>query len=414
MNRIVFICSFIFSFFGVSAQTEKEYVNCSRGVQYQYLTTYDLNKLNKIFTTELEEFLTGSPMPASEFKGKFETPKYAVKLFRVKYNTVIPELGNKPTVATGLVAIPDNGKDSMPILSYQHGTVFSKTAVPSIPDECMEYKLMVAQYASQGYVVIGADYIGLGNVSDMPNSYLIKETTEQACVDMLFAAKDILEAKRIKSGPLFLHGWSQGGYNTMTFLRKLEELNIPVAATATASAPVDPAVTINRWLNNYQPGDAIWLTGCASILIFSMERYYHLPGFSTAVIRPEYYQAAKDFADFKIDFTTLASKVPGKIKDYFKPEFLQTGNIANETFWKLLENSQAYRWRCHTPLINYYGESDEVIPVFIATLPESFHKLMGGGSGTRSVSAGAKADHRATHVYSLINAKPWFDSFLRK
>jgi len=263
-------------------------------------------------------------------------------------------------------------------------------------------------------VVIGADYIGLGAESDLPNTYLIKESTEQACVDMLQAAKDVLQSLKIKTGPLFLNGWSQGGYNTMTFLRKLEELNIPVMATSTASAPVDPAVTINRWLNNYQTGDAIWLTGCASNLIFAFERYYRLPGFSAYVIRPQYYQAAKDFADFKINFMTLASKIPSKIEDYFNPEFMKTGNIAVTDFWKILERSQAYRWRCHTPLINYYGESDEVIPVYVATLPEGFHKLMGGGSGTQSVSAGPKADHRATHVYSVINTKPWFDSFLKK
>jgi hypothetical protein len=61
----------------------------------------------------------------------------------------------------------------------------------------------------------------------------------------------------------------------------------------------------------------------------------------------------------------------------------------------------------------YYGESDEVVPVYIARLPEGFHQLFGSGS-THTVSAGAKADHRATYIYSVIEAKPWFDGFLKK
>lgn len=402
---LTFLCS-------VSAQVNKPYTQAGDAVQFQYLTTYNLTKLNNIFNAELDTFLYGSSMASSEFKGQFDKPLYPVKLYRVKYRSHINEWGGKPVMTTGLIAIPDNGKDMMPVLSYQHGTVFSKTAVPSFPEECMEYKLMVAQYASQGYVVIGADYIGLGE-SEYPNSYLIKESTEQACVDLILSATDVLKTLNIKAGPLFLHGWSQGGWNTMTLLRKLEEINIPVAAASTASAPVDVAVTINRWMNNYQKGDAVWLTGCASNLIFAFERYYQLHGLAQYVIQPQYYQAAKDFADFKIDWPQFAKKVPPTIKEYFNPEFLKTGNVATSTFWKILENSQAYRWRCQTPLINFYGEADEVIPVYIATLPQGFHKVI-GSENTRSQSAGLRADHRATHVYSVIHGKKWFDSFLKK
>jgi hypothetical protein len=50
--------------------------------------------------------------------------------------------------------------------------------------------------------------------------------------------------------------------------------------------------------------------------------------------------------------------------------------------------------------------------VYIAKLAEGFHTLF-GTTTTRAESAGAKADHRATYVYSVIHAKPWFDSFLK-
>jgi hypothetical protein len=411
-KQIFFVPLFLLVLLG-GAVAQSHPSNAQTGsVHYQYFTTYSLPKLNSIFNAELDTFLYGSSMPSAEFKGKFEKPLYPVKLYKIRYRTFIPELGNKPVMATGLIAIPENGKDSMPVLSYQHGTIFSKTAVPSFPEECMEYKLMVAQYAAQGYIVIGADYIGLGE-SEYPNSYLIKESTEQACVDMILATTDVLKSLKIKSGPLFLHGWSQGGWNTMTLLRKLEEINLPVIAASTASAPVDVAVTINRWMNNYQKGDAVWLTGCASNLIFAFEHYYQMPGLAQFVIKPAYYQAAKDFSEFKIDWSQFSKKVPATINEYFNPAFLQSGNIAVTEFWKILENSQAYRWRCKTPLVNYYGESDEVIPVYIATLPQGFHNVM-GSTNTRSQSAGAKADHRATHVYSVIHGKKWFDSFIKK
>lgn len=404
--------SFIFIFFQVNAQNEKEFTNASNSVQYQYIGTYDLKKLNQILSSELDEFLTGSPMPYSSFKGQFQQAKYPVKLYRVKYNSVVPEFDNLPTIASGLVAIPETGTDSMPIISYQHGTVFGRNQVPSIPDESMETRMMIAQFASQGYIVIGADYFGLG-ISSLPNSYLVKQSTEQACVDMLFAAKEVIKAKKLKEGPLFLHGWSQGGWTNMTFLRKLESMDIDVKAASTASAPIDAFSCINRWVNNYQPIDAVYIPGCFSNYLFASERYLKLDGLTRFAIRPEYYQIAKDFADFKIDWLTFRKLTKDKLQDILTPEFMATGNIGNNAFWQSLEKSQVYRWRCKTPLINYYGEKDEVVPVYIATLAEGFHKLFGTGT-TKAENAGPNADHRATYTYSIIHAKPWFDSFLKK
>jgi len=110
----------------LQAQTTNPFTKVPSGTEYQYLGTYDLNKMYSIFNKELEEFLSGGLMTFADFKGQFSTPKYPVKLYRVYYNSVIPEFDNKRTLTSGLVAIPDNGKDSMPMVSYQHGTVFGK------------------------------------------------------------------------------------------------------------------------------------------------------------------------------------------------------------------------------------------------------------------------------------------------
>ena len=77
----------------VNAQTSGKYQDAGTNVQYQYITTYDVAKLNKILNAELSEFLNGSSMPFENFKGKFTAPKFPVKLYRVKYNSVIPEKG---------------------------------------------------------------------------------------------------------------------------------------------------------------------------------------------------------------------------------------------------------------------------------------------------------------------------------
>ena len=372
-------------------------------VTYSFIKTYDIDMLKSILGKQLSAFMETSTMKAAAFNNQLAVPRYAVKLYRVHYASVVPELGNRRTFTDGLLAVPDNDADSLAVVSYQHGTIFSKNEVPSMPDNSMETRLMIAQFAAQGYMVIAADYFGEGN-SDLPNTYLIQKSSEQACLDMLFASRIVSKALHISQTKLFVHGWSQGGYVNMAFLRRLEEMNIPVTAATTASAPVDAFSTVNRWINNYQPIDAVYLPGVFTDYIFALEAYEDMPGLPAAILKPEYYQAAKDFYDWKIDWPTYRKLTSDTLPKMLKPEFLASGDIANTKFWKFLDNAQVCRWRCKTPLRNFYGEKDEVVPVFIAKLPEAYHKLFGSGL-TEAIDAGANADHRATYIYSIIHGK---------
>src|SRR5690606_3743582 len=101
-------------------------VQVSSGVQYELIGRWDADKLNKVLTDQASKFFGVSV--------KYSPARNAVKLYRVTYNSVVPERGNKPIVATGLIAVPDIAGTSFPLVSYQHGTVYEKTQVPSFPD----------------------------------------------------------------------------------------------------------------------------------------------------------------------------------------------------------------------------------------------------------------------------------------
>ncbi len=348
----------------------------SDSVSYQLIGTYDTAKMRSILDGELDGFLHGATMSSAEFKPGFNTPRFGMKLYRIRYKSIVPEWNNKPTVSSGLLAIPETTTDSFPIISYQHGTVFEKTSVPSIPDSSMETRLMLAQYGSQGNIVIGADYPGLG-LSEEPNSYFAKESTEQAMIDMLKASQVVLQHLKIKQGPLFIHGWSQGGYNTMAFLHKLETLQVPVNGCVTAAGPTEIAGTINRWVNNPQQGDAAFLPSAACNFFFVKEKYDGLKDLAKQAIKPQYYQLAKDFYEFKISFMEFFQKTNYcNMKEMLNEDFRRTGDLAISPFWQTLEKMQAYRWRPTTPIVNYYGEGDEVIPSDMAVVGANFQSIL--------------------------------------
>src|SRR6187397_2097454 len=159
-------------------------VQVTSGVQYQLLARWDVDRLNQILQVDTPKF--------SGISITYSPAHNAVRLYRVTYPSAIPERGNKPIVATGLLAVPETSGTAFPIVSYQHGTVYEKQQVPSFPEQSPETQLMIAQFAGQGYVLVGADYFGMG-LSDQPEGYLVKGSHQQATFDMLTASRAVLD-----------------------------------------------------------------------------------------------------------------------------------------------------------------------------------------------------------------------------
>jgi pimeloyl-ACP methyl ester carboxylesterase len=381
------------------------YVPVTSDVGYQYIGSYDVTRLNTIGTTELNDFKT------TKTDITLPPAKNGVQLYRVRYRTVIPERGNRPVVVGGLIAVPDTPVGSYPVVSYQHGTVFSKTEVPSFPEQSPETRFMIARFAGNGYILVAADYIGKGTSTE-PDSYLVRESAAQASTDMLFAAQAVLARLNITPGDLFLSGWSQGAYSTMVLRNRLEQVGTTVKAAATASTPMDLYVLITRWINNRTALDSDWLVGCVALLINSYEQYYSLPGLSVAAIKPQYRQTARDFYDNKIGWAEASKVFPKSTKEFLQTDFADASSLAANRFFQKLQDNQAYQWRFRTPSRYYYGKIDEVVPPYIATLPVAYQEAIAGATAT-AVYAGDNADHRGTFIFGMLDQKQWFDGLLK-
>lgn len=375
------------------------YKSVTSVIKYQYIGDYSIDRLNKILTTELSQF--------SDFSIEYPPAENAVKLYKVIYNTVIPEKNNKPVTVSGLIAIPEIKASTYPVVSYQHGTVFSRNEVPSSPEDSPETRIMISRFAGHGYIVIAADYVGKG-VSDEPDGWMVKDVTAQACYDMLSASNSVLSDLNISSGDLFLSGWSQGSFSTLAFLKKLERSGVAVKAASMESSPNDIYLCFNRWINVPSDLDVQWLVGTASMLVNAYENYYDMPGLSKIAIKPEYWQTAHDFYNNKISWTQAAKVFPQKSKDLFQEEFIQDGSLVTTRFFEQLQLNNSYNWRFKTPCHFYYGKIDEVVTPYMVNLPVEYEKTLGGAQ-VEGVYAGDKADHRGTFLFGVLDQKKWFD-----
>ncbi len=378
-------------------------------ISHDSIKTYDSQVFEQIRTVDLENFFFKATMTASDFRSGFPTTYKNVALYRIAYESVIPEWNNQKVMAYGLVAIPEGATSGTPILSYQHGTTFDKNESPSSPENSLETRLALLQFASQGYIVVAADYFGNGSLSSVPNTYFLKRSTEQAMFDMHTASLEFLKKKSIQPGKLFLLGWSQGGYNTMLHFRMLEGANIPVTATATASGPASPFQLITRGLYKPRPFDAPWIPPSLTNVIFAYETYYGLTGLGKEFIKPNMYDTARAFYDFKIDATAYLNAGGYLLENVCAPIFFESGKTKTNKFWELLSQAESYLWLSKAPLRQYYSNRDEVITQELGTAGVTYQTSIGKTNAT-SHNAGDSADHRSVYVRALIETKPWFDS----
>ena len=400
MPFLVRLVAFVAMLFGAAAGSNAASAQAgpagvASGVQYELIGRWDIDRLNKILSVDTPAF-AGIPV-------SYTPARNAVRLYRVTYPSVIPDRGNKPTVASGLLAVPDTAGTAFPMVSYQHGTVYGKQEVPSFPEQSPETQLMIAQFVGQGYIVIGADYFGLGQSSE-PEGYMVKASHQQATHDMLLASRAVLEDLKLSATRLFLSGWSQGGFVTLAMLEKLESVGVPVVAAATASAPADVFAALNGFLSFPRKIDASWVGTLFILSSFSFENYYGVPGLARSLLTDASYEVSrKAYAREPFE----ASEVPTDLRKLIRAEYFDPLYFANSAYGRLVAQTQAYRWLIQTPVRTFYGESDEVIRNELAQLPMLYQRAI-GNDRVEAVSTGPTT-HRGTFAKAVPQWKSWFD-----
>jgi pimeloyl-ACP methyl ester carboxylesterase len=382
---------------GAFAQTTERSAQLPAGLQYELIDTWSVDKLNEILSKDFPAF---SGMPV-----EYTAAKHAVRLYRVGYDSVVPEQGNRPIRTSGLVAVPDIQGAKLPLVSYQHGTVYGKEEVPSMPQHSPETQLMIAQFAAQGYIVIGADYFGMGE-SNEPEGYMVKKSHQQATVDMLFAGHTVIKELGFETADLFLAGWSQGGFVTTAMLEKLEEIGVPVAAAVTASAPIDLGAEMASILFFPREIDAPWIGTTLILSSFAFENYYNIPGLAASLLNPKHYDAARA-AYLREEFNV--ADIPMELNELLRPEYLEPNFFQASAYGRLIGETQAYRRVIDVPMRNYYGDTDEAIPVGVAKLAMTYQQGLGSGNDKVEAISTGETNHRGTYAVAVPEWKIWFD-----
>ena len=206
------------------------------------LTRVHIDTYTKLFSITKDNVIT--IVQDSEFENLKSYLDYGISLYTISYNTTYK---GKNIKASGLVAFPDTDK-GMPILNFNHGTTSLHADAPT--EDLIQYSFF-SNAASAGYIVVIPDYLGFGVSDDIVHPYYRSDITGQTVVDMIRATKELARIEGYNfNGDVFLSGYSEGGFATMSTHHNMEQNNYK-GLNLIASAPASGGYDITGMLDYF-------------------------------------------------------------------------------------------------------------------------------------------------------------------
>ena len=334
--------------------------------------------------------------------------KYNISLYKVRYYTADPM--GKIVLVSGLMVVPTNATAASPLLAYFHGTSLSKTDVPSAQNtESYLGDIM----ATEGYVSILPDYIGLGEGTGM-HPYIHAESEATCGVDMILVCKQLCSTLKINlSNQLFLCGYSQGGHVTMAVQKMIEEKyasQLTITASAPMAGPYDVSGTQKAaMLSQARYPAPVYLP----LMLYSYQSAYNLYTDMSSIFSGNYatlipsYFSATGFNDL----TGLAAQMPasGIPADILTPTAYQS--ILNDPTNALnlnLKKNDLYDWTPKSPMKLCHCDGDVHVPMANST--KAVESFKAKGVTVELVNPLSGGTHITCVIPSFLYVKQWFNT----
>jgi len=322
-----------------------------------------------------------------------------IKMYKITYTT--PDIFGQPDTASGLLVVPVRSVPSTyPLLCYQHGTVGSRTDVPSNLQGGWE---LAAVFGGMGYTTVAPDYLGLGEARGF-HPYVHAETEASAGVDMLFAAREFAEENDLSlNDQLFLSGYSQGGHAAMALHRSIQQ-DYADDFTVTAAAHMSGPYSISGAMRDkILSNDPYYFAAYLPYTVLSYDLAYGLFDEIEQYFKQPYADMIQQFYDEEIELGDLNEMLIDQLelefgasitKHMFQDSILQAV-IANPDHPAnvALRANDVYEWVPVSPTRLYYCQADDQVTYRNSIIADSVMTTVLGALSVDAVNVNAGADH---------------------
>lgn len=328
-----------------------------------------------------------------------------VRVLALNYWTEDP-FGDRQAVSAALY-LPETTADEFPLISIQHGTIFQRDQAPSINHLYSLEGVMGVLMASNGYIALAPDGLGLG-INESFHPYIHETGSAIPIVDGIRAVRQYSCMEDLSLSPdIFLVGYSEGGYVTMT-AHKVIESDYRDEISVTASAPMAGPYDIRYIADTILQQDTYDNPGYFGYVFMTYNTIYgwnrleevFLP--AVAADLPELYDGNHSGGE-------INALLPHTIRDLFTADFLTGFLGSGESEVKsAMEDNSVNAWPAEAPILLVHGQNDITVPygVSLKTIEDM---TATGASSIRLITV--NGDHTGAALTATDSALIWIDSF---
>ena len=315
-----------------------------------YIDTY-----TKLFSISKENIL--EIVQNSEYGNLNEYLQYDISLYTITYNTTYKGQNIK---ASGLVAFPDTDQ-GMPILNFNHGTTSLHADAPT--EDLIQYSFF-SNAASAGYIFVIPDYLGFGVSDNIVHPYYRSDITGQTIVDMIRAAKELAAIEGYNfNGDVFLSGYSEGGFATMSAHYNMEKNNYS-GLNLVASAPASGGYDITGMLDYFISKETYHVPYYIAYVAMGYKTSYDWSLPLSSIFNEPYASIIPEYFNGKYSGYEINSVLSDDISELLTSNFIN--NIYTDADLKIIvdafEENSLDQWIPKNKMIMYHGTDDITVP----------------------------------------------------
>lgn len=280
--------------------------------------------------------------------------RYPIKAYRLEYTTTNTD--GTSIKASGALLIP-TVTTAVPLLSMQHGTITSENDAPSNFGTSSEAYSFGSVFASQGYIIAAPDYIGYGASKNLPHTYEQRNGLATASLDMIRASRDFLSDQKVNwDKRLFVAGYSEGGYATMSLQKKIEEetgTEFNLVASSCGAGAYDKPAFMKQIINEKTTG----VDYVNRLYVWVLQTYDRIYGLN----HPMSYYFKEPYAS-QVATQGNAVSINVSLNQTFTDSFKKGINDGTDkTFLAAIQDNDIHDWKPRVPTRLYHGTADEIV-----------------------------------------------------
>ncbi len=312
---------------------------------------------------------------------------------------------------------------SISLISDQHGTIFTKAQAPSsseIKDGKPNNQIATLFSSIYGFATLMPDYIGYATQDNHYHPFILEKSSASSTVDLIKATINYLNENHLPfNGQVFLSGYSEGGYVTMSAAKDIELNNkdIKLKAVAPMAGPYDLETLGMGALS----ADNMSFPPFLAYISDSYAKTYDDININN-MIEPTYAPLLDTLFDRNHTSTEIYLALPNIVlgdgqetNKLFLQSFIDDflGNSQNSVREKFVQNSPI-DWKPTTKMRLYHCDNDDIIPYAMSEI--AYEKFVAQGSTSVELMPSHYNDKNVTSVHSECGTTlypqvaAWFDS----